>query len=70
MAHDFEMLTRIARKWSEPLTDDIAPEKTIGEWRKELAALLTEVMFYVADRTRGHPGARDDVKMKTGGQGK
>lgn len=53
MDGDLEMLRRIAQKWCEPLDTDTDRDKTIGQWRKELASLLSEAVTYVSSRHIG-----------------
>lgn len=49
---DFEMLKRIAQKVVEPMDENSDPNKTIGQWQAEMAALLNEVVFYVSSQRR------------------
>jgi hypothetical protein len=44
-----KLLKRIADKAIEPLADGPA-DKTVGEWRQELAVLHTEAISYFAAR--------------------
>lgn len=45
----YALLERIADKANEIFTDE-HPHKTIGQWRKEMAALTSEALFFVAAR--------------------
>lgn len=47
MSEDYDLLKRVAKKAAEPFGDDNL-NKTISEWRKEMAELMSEVIFYVA----------------------
>lgn len=47
---DFEMLERIAQKACEPMDDAADPNKTIGQWRKEMGGLISEVVLHVSAR--------------------
>ena len=42
---DKEMLKQILDVWVQVFTTDDT-EKTVGEWRKEVAQVLTDAMFY------------------------
>lgn len=55
MSDDFEMLKRVAQKWIEPLDDEASPGKTVGEWRREVAQLMSEVVTYVSQRSDDKP---------------
>lgn len=47
---DTEMLKKILDVWTQPFTGD--PEKTVGAWRSEMAAVLNEAL---AHWQRTHP---------------
>lgn len=49
-ADAYALLERIARKAAEPMSDQSDPNKTIGEVRTEMAALLFEAVQFVATR--------------------
>lgn len=52
---DLDMLQRLANKAVEPLMlGDVGhQDKTIGAWRQEMADVLSELIFYMARRSRG-----------------
>jgi hypothetical protein len=47
----YKLLERIGEKAAEIFGND-HPQKTIGEWRQEMAALTGEAMFFVAARRK------------------
>jgi len=46
----YALLKRIAEKAVEPMKDDADPNKTFGDLRKEMSALLFEAVQFVATR--------------------
>jgi len=48
----FRLLERIAEKSVEPFVETDRAEKTVGQWRREVSALLNEAVWFVAARRR------------------
>ncbi len=46
MSEAEELLRRLAEKLVEPMNSEVDGKKTIGEWRKEIAALHSEVIDF------------------------
>lgn len=53
----FRLLERIAEKAVEPLSDDADPNKTLGECRQEMVALLMEAVDFVRARRSARSAA-------------